>query len=84
MATRDELYGTATIRIASAARPLFAAVVFAGALAAAAGWRPAAVLIVVGVAATLGAQLVVGIAAYRRAMRRPWPEVAPLADEDEW
>ena len=28
------------------------------------------------------AQLVVGIAGYRRAMRREWPKVPPLADDD--
>ena len=28
--------------------------------------------------------LVVGLVEYRRTMRRAWPEVAPLDDDDDW
>ena len=83
MATRDELYSTATIRIASALRPLFGALTVTGcALAVLAGWRPGVVLVLVGVSGALGAQLVVGVVAYRRAMGAAWPDVRPVADDD--
>jgi hypothetical protein len=83
MASHQELYGTGTIRTASALRPLFIAVAVAGAiLGVASDWRPGAVLMVVGAAGTLAAQLVVGIAAYRRSMASRWPDVAPIRDDD--
>jgi len=34
--------------------------------------------------ATLAVHLGLGIAGYREVMNRPWPEVAPLDDEDDW
>ena len=84
VATVDELYATTTIRIATRARALFAAVTVAGAVAAILESEAGVALILVGVVGTLAAQLAVGVAGYRRAMSRPWPRVRPLDDEDDW
>jgi hypothetical protein len=34
--------------------------------------------------ATLTVHLVVSILEYRRTMRREWPKVEPIADDDDW
>lgn len=80
--SREELYETKTIRIAQGARGLFVLLAGVGAVAAASGWKPAAILLMVGLAGAIGSHLVVGVAGYRRAMRAPWPHVQPLADDD--
>ena len=36
------------------------------------------------VAARVVAHVGVAVVAYRRTMRRPWPEVEPLRDDDGW
>jgi hypothetical protein len=84
MATVAELYSTWTIRVAGWTRSLSLALAVVGGLAAVADRRPGAFLIVGGAGGALAAQLVIGVSAYRRAMRRPWPQVPPLDDEDEW
>jgi hypothetical protein len=84
MASMEELYATRTIRLATHARSAFALLTLIGALAAAADRRAGAWALVAGFVGTLAAQLVMGIAGYRRVMSRPWPDVRPLADEDEW
>jgi hypothetical protein len=84
MAPPDKLYATPAIRAAASARGVFSAVLVVGALTSV-FWRPGVVLLLTGLAGVLAAQLVVGITAYRRAMRRPWPAVRPLeSDEDDW
>ena len=80
----EELYARRTVRIATFARLAFSAATVAGALTAVAGWRPGVVIMLAGFVGTLAAHLLVGISGYRRAMRRPWPDVRPLVDEDEW
>jgi hypothetical protein len=84
VATHEELYGTTTIRTAAASRALPAGIALIEAFAAAgAVWRPAAILIAVGIVGTIASHLVVGVAGYRRAMRSAWPKVRPLRD-DGW
>jgi VanZ family protein len=34
-------------------------------------------------AVVLSMHLLAGVAEYRKTMRRPWPDVAPLTDDDE-
>jgi hypothetical protein len=48
--------------------------------------RPSAVSVIVLRIAPLwlSGHLVVGLVEYRRTMRRPWPQVPPLADDDDW
>ena len=47
------------------------------------GATVAAVVLVAVVLARLAIDLAVGVAGYRRVMRRPWPRVEPLVDDDE-
>jgi hypothetical protein len=47
------------------------------------GWRAAAFVMVAAVCLRVLGHLLVGFTEYRRIMRRPWPKVAPL-DDDEW
>ena len=54
-----------------------------GALAAVAGHRWDAYLLILNVVVQIGFHLVVGWWAYRDVMSRPWPKVAPLG-EDDW
>ncbi|MBA2614693.1 MAG: hypothetical protein H0U90_02775 [Actinobacteria bacterium] len=83
MATKEELYSTPAIRLASATRPAFVLIAVVGAVVGVtADWQPGAILMIGGVAGALVAQLVVGIVAYRRAMRTPWPDVPPVVDDD--
>jgi hypothetical protein len=56
--------------------------VLAGALGAAFGWRGGAILAVVGLLAAVAGHVAVGVADYRDTMRRRWPRVPPLADDD--
>ena len=61
---------------------VFKAVLVAGAVAAASGWRPAAAVLLAALAGLVGSHVAIGVVAYRRTMRRPWPRVEPLPDED--
>jgi len=45
--------------------------------------RPGVFLLLAGVSARIGSHLFLGILGYRRTMRRPWPHVTPLG-EDDW
>jgi hypothetical protein len=47
------------------------------------GWRPGAIIAVAALAATVLIHVVNGVIEYRRVMRRPWPEVDPLRDDDD-
>jgi hypothetical protein len=47
------------------------------------GWRPGAFVAVAGLSGTVLFHLAGGLIEYRRVMRRPWPKVQPLDDEDE-
>jgi hypothetical protein len=55
-----------------------------GGYAAVLGWRGGAFLMLAAVCGTISGHLLIGVSEYRRIMRRPWPDVAPLDDEDDW
>ncbi len=59
------------------------AMIFGGLLAAFAGWRTGALILLAGLGGTFGIHLTVGIAGYRESMRRPWPAVRALDDDDD-
>jgi hypothetical protein len=63
--------------------PLWTILLVAGAYAGALGWRPGAFLMLAAVCATIAGHLLVGVTEYRRVMRRPWPEVSPLEDDED-
>ena len=46
--------------------------------------RLGVLLALVGFGGYVGMHLVVGIVGYRQTMRRPWPKVPPVEDDDEW
>lgn len=69
------------VRIAA---PLAMAGILAGFLTAIAGWRIGAFVMLGAVCLDFTWHLAAGIAGYRSVMRRPWPKVAPLDDDDEW
>jgi hypothetical protein len=46
--------------------------------------RPAVYVALAAFLATLAVHLVVSIVNYRRVMRREWPKVEPIADDDDW
>ena len=48
------------------------------------GWAPGALLVLGALALATGVHLVVAFSAYRAVMRRTWPEVQPLPDDDDW
>jgi hypothetical protein len=52
-------------------------------VAAVAGSRVGAYLMLGALGGTISVHLVVGVIGYRRAMARPWPRVSPLDDEDD-
>ncbi len=54
-----------------------------GGLAALAGHRWGAYVLVANLVVQIGFHLIVGWWAYREVMTRPWPKVAPL-DDDDW
>jgi hypothetical protein len=55
-----------------------------GGYAAVLGWRRGAFLMLAAVCGTIAGHLVIGVSEYRRIMRRPWPKVPLLDDEDDW
>jgi hypothetical protein len=66
-------------------RVLYNAAFFAmaGGLYAGFFWRPGAFVAVAGVIARIVMHHVIGLVSYRSVMRRPWPHVAAL-DDDDW
>ena len=46
--------------------------------------RPAVFLVLATFLAMLAIHLLVSVLAYRQVMRREWPKVAPLTDDDDW
>jgi hypothetical protein len=69
--------GQRLLRLALASS--IATYVFVG---AALGWKGAAYLAIVALLACFGARVAAGVVSYRDAMRRPWPEVQPVLDDD--
>jgi hypothetical protein len=63
---------------------LWALAMIVGVYGSVLGWRPGAYLLLTAVTGFLVGHLVMGLGAYRSVMRRPWPVVPPLDDEDEW
>jgi hypothetical protein len=53
-----------------------------GAFAAVAGWGPAGWILVAVVAASVAGHITIAAIRYRRTMRRPWPKVEPISDDD--
>lgn len=56
----------------------------AGAYGAALGWRPGAFVMVAALFGYVVGHLLTGLSEYRRVMRRPWPAVPPITDDDDW
>ena len=48
------------------------------------GWRAGGFLMLAAVCGMIGGHLLTGASVYRRVMRRPWPNVPPLDDDDDW
>jgi hypothetical protein len=63
--------------------PVWLVLLITGASGGLLGWKVGAFLMLTGVIGDISCHLVVGVSAYRSVMARPWPEVAPL-DDDEW
>jgi hypothetical protein len=53
-----------------------------GGLAAVAGHRWGAYVLITNLVVQIGFHLIVGWRAYRDVMKRPWPKVAPIDDAD--
>ena len=70
---------TAVARIS----PVWTVLLVAGCYGGLLGWRGGAFLMLSAVIGSICGHLVIGVAAYRSVMARPWPNVAPL-DDDEW
>ena len=60
---------------------VFQAVLLVGILLAIRDERAGAWLLLAAVTGLVAAHLAISLVAYRRVMRRPWPLVAPLADD---
>ena len=60
---------------------VFQAVLLVGILLAVSDERAGAWLLLAAVTGLVLAHLAISVVAYRRIMRRPWPQVAPLADD---
>ena len=61
---------------------LAAVLVISGVLALALDSAAAAWVAVASLGLAAAAQIAIAVIAYRRTMRRPWPQVAPLPDDD--
>ncbi|HEU0303835.1 MAG TPA: hypothetical protein VFR32_04570 [Gaiellaceae bacterium] len=60
----------------------FLSLIFIGACFAATGSELVAVLVVVGLVGHVAAHLTAATMCYRSVMARPWPDVAPIEDDD--
>ena len=81
---KDQERPSAFAVVAAWLSPLWQLVLIVGGYCAAFGWRPGAYLLLTALLGLIGGHLVMGITEYRRIMRRPWPQVAPLDDDDDW
>jgi hypothetical protein len=59
-------------------------VMMVGLYAAVFGQRWGAYLTLGGLSTHFVANWLIALRAYRRVMRRPWPKVAPIVDDDDW
>jgi hypothetical protein len=48
------------------------------------GSSAGAVVLIAGFALQIGTDIGVGVHRYHETMRRPWPQVAPVVDDDDW
>jgi hypothetical protein len=73
-------------RAVAAAGPRLAGMVamLSGVYAAALGVAAGPWIAVLGFVGLMVLDLALGIGGYRAGMRRPWPDVAPLEDDDDW
>jgi hypothetical protein len=62
----------------------FQLVAWVSIFAGVAGWRFGAYVAVLGVMGLLASHLAFGAYAYRRVMTSEWPQVEPVADNDDW
>jgi hypothetical protein len=70
--------------IAARLSPIWLLLLIVGFYGGLLGWRAAAFLMLAGVCGRIAGHLLMGITEYRRIMRRSWPEVRPLEDDDSW
>jgi hypothetical protein len=63
--------------------PLFVALLLGALAALVFEWRVGALVAVISLVASLMLHVVNGVIEYRRVMKRPWPRVAPLDDDDD-
>jgi len=73
--------GTAVVGLGYA---LALALLFAGLFTAMTGTRIGAYVLLAGLGIQLACDLGLGVLSYRSTMRRPWPKVAPIVDDDDW
>ncbi len=62
----------------------FTGLLLLGVLVALGGSETGAWILLVALAALITTHLAISVVAYRRTMRRAWPAVRPLADDDDW
>jgi hypothetical protein len=55
-----------------------------GVYAAIFGYRSGAFVAVAGVFTRIAADVAIGVLSYREVMSRPWPQVTPFENDDEW
>jgi hypothetical protein len=72
------------IRLLSLAYSLPMLLLIGGSYAALLGFRTGAFVAIAGLVTHLVAHMTLGILSYRQVMSRPWPQVAPQEDDDEW
>lgn len=75
---------TPLARFFGLADSIFTLLIVVGALAAIGGWLSGIYLALAGFGGHLMGHLIVGVVGYRDVMRRPWPKVPPLDDDDDW
>ena len=81
---RDDDRPSAFALVAAYLLPVWLIVMMVGLYAAAFRWRPGAYFLITALLGHIVSHTVIGVTEYRRVMRRPWPQVAPLDADDEW
>lgn len=71
-------------RLLASAYGVLLLLVMAGIFVAVAGARIGGLMLIVGFVLQFAIDLTVGLRSYRSVMRRPWPQVAALVDDDDW
>lgn len=81
---KDDERPNAFALVAASLSPLWLIVMMVGFYGAAFDWRPGAYFMITALLGYIATHLLMGITEYRRTMRRPWPRVPPIDDDDEW